>query len=150
MNIQLANRVMALTPSSTLAITAKAKELKEQGENIIGLGAGEPDFNTPKHIIDAAFQSMNEGQTKYTPSAGLPGLKKAIIEKFQRDQEIAYLPNEIIVTNGAKHGLYTLFQVLLNEGDEVIIPIPYWVSYPEQVKLAGGVPVYVEGDERND
>lgn len=149
MAIELANRVKALTPSSTLAITAKAKELKEQGEDVIGLGAGEPDFNTPQYILDAAFVSMNEGQTKYTPSAGLPGLKKAIINKFEQDQGLTYKPNEIIVANGAKHALYTLFQVLLNDGDEVIIPTPYWVSYPEQVKLAGGVPVYIEGLEGN-
>lgn len=147
MAVKLANRVMTLTPSTTLAITAKAKELKDQGENVIGLGAGEPDYNTPQHILDAAVRSMNEGHTKYTPSAGLPALKKAVIGKLERDQGLSYKPNEIIVGNGAKHVLYTLFQVLLNEGDEVIIPTPYWVSYPEQVKLAGGVPVYVEGFE---
>jgi aspartate aminotransferase len=149
MVVELANRVKALTPSTTLAITAKAKELKEQGEDVIGLGAGEPDFNTPQHILDAAFQSMNEGHTKYTPSAGLPALKKAIINKFEEDQGLVYKLNEIIVGNGAKHVLYTLFQVILNDGDEVIIPTPYWVSYPEQVKLAGGVPVYIEGYEKN-
>ncbi|RSD26585.1 pyridoxal phosphate-dependent aminotransferase [Mesobacillus subterraneus] len=147
--MQLASRVGALTPSSTLAITAKAKELKAQGKDVIGLGAGEPDFNTPQHIIDAAVQSMNEGFTKYTPSGGLPELKKEIAAKLKQDQGLDYQPNEIIVTSGAKHGLYTLFQVLLDEGDEVIIPIPYWVSYPEQVKLAGGNPVYVEGREEN-
>ncbi|ULT59885.1 pyridoxal phosphate-dependent aminotransferase [Neobacillus drentensis] len=147
--MKLANRVMALTPSTTLAITAKAKELKEKGEDVIGLGAGEPDFNTPQHILDAAVKSMNEGHTKYTPSAGLPALKKAIINKFEADQGLSYKPNEVIVGNGAKHVLYTLFQVILNDGDEVIIPTPYWVSYPEQVKLAGGVPVYVEGLEQN-
>lgn len=150
MEIQLAGRVGALTPSSTLAITAKAKELKAQGKDVIGLGAGEPDFNTPQHIINAAVHSMNEGFTKYTPSGGLPELKKEIALKLKNDQGLDYKQNEIIVTNGAKHGLYTLFQVLLNEGDEVIIPIPYWVSYPEQVKLAGGSPVYVEGMEEND
>ena len=149
MVLELANRVKALTPSTTLAITAKAKELKEQGEDVIGLGAGEPDFNTPQYILDAASQSMNEGHTKYTPSAGLPALKKAIIKKFEADQGLTYKLNEIIVGNGAKHVLYTLFQVLLNDGDEVIIPTPYWVSYPEQVKLAGGVPVYIEGLEQN-
>ncbi|MBT2656367.1 pyridoxal phosphate-dependent aminotransferase [Bacillus sp. ISL-18] len=147
--MKLANRVMALTPSTTLAITAKAKELKEKGEDVIGLGAGEPDFNTPQHILDAAVKSMNEGHTKYTPSAGLPALKKAIINKFEADQGLSFKPNEVIVGNGAKHVLYTLFQVILNDGDEVIIPTPYWVSYPEQVKLAGGVPVYVEGLEQN-
>lgn len=150
MELSLANRVKSLTPSTTLAITAKAKELKSQGLDVIGLGAGEPDFNTPQHIIDAAVQSMNEGQTKYTPAAGLPALKNEIINKFKRDQGIDYAANQIIVGSGAKHVLYTLFQVLLNDGDEVIIPTPYWVSYPEQVKLAGGVPVYVDGLEENE
>ncbi|WP_034669377.1 pyridoxal phosphate-dependent aminotransferase [Bacillus methanolicus] len=148
--MKLAQRVKALTPSSTLAITAKAKELRAQGHDIIGLGAGEPDFNTPQYIIDAAVKSMNEGHTKYTPSAGLPALRKAIVEKIKRDQGIDYDPSEIIVTVGGKHALYTLFQVILDEGDEVIIPTPYWVSYPEQVKLAGGVPVFVEGSEENE
>ncbi|MFL0581786.1 pyridoxal phosphate-dependent aminotransferase [Solibacillus silvestris] len=143
----LANRVKTLTPSSTLAITAKAKELKEQGIDVIGLGAGEPDFNTPENILNAAKKSMDAGLTKYTPAGGLPALKKAIIDKLARDNNLTYKANEIIVGVGAKHVLYTLFQVILNEGDEVIIPIPYWVSYPEQVKLAGGVPVYVEGTQ---
>ncbi|MGG0284621.1 pyridoxal phosphate-dependent aminotransferase [Peribacillus butanolivorans] len=147
--MKLANRVQALTPSSTLAITAKAKELKAQGLDIIGLGAGEPDYNTPKHIIDAAVQSMNEGQTKYTPSAGLPKLKEAIAAKLKRDQGLDYKPSEIIVGSGAKHSLYTLFQAILDEEDEVIVPIPYWVSYPEQIKLADGKPVYVVGTEEN-
>ena len=147
--MKLAKRVQALTPSTTLAITAKAKELKDQGLDIIGLGAGEPDFNTPQHIIDAATASMNEGQTKYTPSAGLLKLKEAIAAKLLRDQQLEYKPSEIIVASGAKHALYTLFQAILDEGDEVIIPTPYWVSYPEQVKLADGVPVYIEGKESN-
>jgi aspartate aminotransferase len=142
--IKLAERVQTLTPSTTLAITAKANELKAQGVDIIGLGAGEPDYNTPENIIEAAYRSMKEGKTKYTPAGGLPALKEAIINKLERDQGLAYKPNEIMVGIGAKHVLYTLFQVLLNEGDEVIIPIPYWVSYPEQVKLAEGVPVYIE------
>ncbi len=149
MEFVLANRVKALTPSATLAITAKAKALKAAGHDVIGLGAGEPDFNTPQHIIDAATKSMNEGQTKYTPSAGLPALKEEIVKKFKRDQGIDYEANEIMVASGAKHALYTLFQVLLNDGDEVIIPTPYWVSYPEQVKLAGGIPVFIEGFENN-
>ncbi|OMP65837.1 pyridoxal phosphate-dependent aminotransferase [Domibacillus epiphyticus] len=150
MDVQLAERVKALTPSTTLAITAKAKEMKAQGIDVIGLGAGEPDFNTPDHIIEAAYESLKDGQTKYTPAGGLAGLKDAIIGKFKEDQGITYKPNEIIVTTGAKHALYNLFQVILNEGDEVIIPTPYWVSYPEQVKLADGVPVYVEGKESNE
>lgn len=142
--MKLAHRVQTLTPSTTLAITAKANELKAQGVDLIGLGAGEPDYNTPDNILQAAYKSMMEGKTKYTPAGGLPALKEAIIEKLQRDQHLAYAPNEIMVGVGAKHVLYTLFQVLLDKGDEVIIPIPYWVSYPEQVKLAEGVPVYIE------
>ncbi|OCA91540.1 aspartate aminotransferase [Bacillus sp. FJAT-27225] len=147
--MKLANRVLSLTPSSTLAITAKAKELQAEGHNVIGLGAGEPDFNTPEHILDAAKKSMDEGHTKYTATAGLPQLKKAIIAKFAADQGLDYKMNEIIVGNGAKHILYTLFQVILNDGDEVIIPAPYWVSYPEQVKLAGGKPIYIYAAEEN-
>ncbi|ART76834.1 aspartate aminotransferase [Sutcliffiella horikoshii] len=147
--MKLAKRVSTLTPSTTLEITAKAKELKDAGHDVIGLGAGEPDFNTPVHIMDAAKEAMDKGFTKYTPSGGLPALKKEIINKLERDQELTYKPSEVIVCIGAKHALYTLFQVILDEGDEVIIPTPYWVSYPEQVKLAEGVPVYVEGKEEN-
>lgn len=147
--MKLAQRVQALTPSTTLAITAKAKELKAQGLDVIGLGAGEPDFNTPAHIIDAALKSMQAGHTKYTPSAGLPKLKEAIVAKLKQDQGLDYKPSEIIVGSGAKHVLYTLFQAILDEGDEVIVPTPYWVSYPEQIKLADGTPVYVEGKEEN-
>lgn len=150
MDIHLAARVKSLTPSATLAITAKAKQLKAEGHDVIGLGAGEPDFNTPQHIIDAATVSMNEGHTKYTASAGLAKLLNEIAKKFQVDQGLEYKQNEILVTNGAKHALYTLFQVILDKGDEVIIPAPYWVSYPEQVKLAEGAPVFVEGLESNE
>ncbi|QTD42154.1 pyridoxal phosphate-dependent aminotransferase [Sporosarcina sp. Te-1] len=141
---ELASRVSTLTPSTTLAITAKAKEMKDAGIDVIGLGAGEPDYNTPANILEAAYESMKEGKTKYTPSGGLPALKDAIINKLQRDQGLSYARNEIMVGVGAKHVLYTLFQVILNPGDEVIIPVPYWVSYPEQVKLAGGNPIFVE------
>ncbi|WP_020059571.1 pyridoxal phosphate-dependent aminotransferase [Bacillus sp. 123MFChir2] len=147
--MKLAKRVAALTPSSTLEITAKAQALKAEGHDVIGLGAGEPDFNTPEHIIEAAYKAMLEGHTKYTPTGGLAALKQEIMKKFERDQGLSYEPSQIIVCNGAKHALYTLFQVLLDEGDEVIIPTPYWVSYPEQVKLAGGEPVYVDGLEEN-
>ncbi|MGN1402465.1 MAG: pyridoxal phosphate-dependent aminotransferase [Bacillus sp. (in: firmicutes)] len=147
--MKLAKRVEALTPSTTLAITAKAKEMKAQGLDVIGLGAGEPDFNTPQNIIDKATKSIEDGHTKYTASAGLPILKQAIADKLKRDQNLEYKLSEIIVASGAKHALYTLFQAILDEGDEVIIPTPYWVSYPEQVKLAGGVPVFCEGRESN-
>lgn len=147
--MQLSERVKTLTPSSTLAITAKASALKAQGYDVIGLGAGEPDFNTPQHIIDAAFKAANEGETKYTPSGGLPRLKEDIAEKFRHDLQTTYETNEIMVSTGAKHALYTLFQTILNPGDEVIIPAPYWVSYPEQVKLAGGQPVIVDTIDEN-
>ncbi|WP_018660348.1 pyridoxal phosphate-dependent aminotransferase [Heyndrickxia acidiproducens] len=147
--MELARRVSNLTPSTTLAITAKAKAMKAEGIDVIGLGAGEPDFNTPQEIIEAAYRSMLDGQTKYTPAGGMVSLKQAVIDKFQRDQQLTYKTNEVIITNGAKHALYTLFQVLLNKDDEVIISAPYWVSYPEQVKLAEGKPVFVEGKEAN-
>ncbi|MDQ0337614.1 aspartate aminotransferase [Caldalkalibacillus uzonensis] len=145
----LANRVSNLTPSSTLAITAKAKALRAEGHDVIGLGAGEPDFNTPEHIIEAAYQAMKEGHTKYTPAAGIPQLREAIIHKLKRDNALTYTVDQVVVCTGAKHALYNIFQVLVNPGDEVIIPTPYWVSYPEQVKLAEGVPVFVEGKEEN-
>ncbi|MFJ7933475.1 pyridoxal phosphate-dependent aminotransferase [Sporosarcina sp. NPDC096371] len=145
MTKRLASRVNTLSPSTTLAITAKAKEMKESGIDVIGLGAGEPDYNTPENIIEAAYRSLKEGKTKYTPAGGLPLLKDAIIDKLLKDQGLSYSRNEIMVGIGAKHVLYTMFQVMLDPGDEVIIPTPYWVSYPEQVKLAGGVPVHIEG-----
>lgn len=145
--MKLAKRVQQLTPSTTLAITAKAKALKKQGHDVIGLGAGEPDFNTPEPILRAAEEAMRAGHTKYTPSGGIPELKQAIAEKFQRDNGLSYQPEQIVVTTGAKHALYNLFQVLIDPGDEVIIPAPYWVSYIEQVKLAGGTPVIIRGDE---
>ncbi|MCJ0931035.1 pyridoxal phosphate-dependent aminotransferase [Virgibacillus halodenitrificans] len=148
--MDLAKRVKTLTPSTTLAITAKAKELKRQGHDVIGLGAGEPDFNTPEYILEAAEKAMHDGLTKYTPSGGVAELKKAIINKFQIDNNLEYNAEEVIVTTGAKHALYTLFQVILNEEDEVIVPAPYWVSYPEQIKLAGGKPVIISAKEENE
>ncbi len=146
----LAQRINSLSPSTTLAITAKAKEMKDSGIDVIGLGAGEPDYNTPNNIIEAAYQSMKDGQTKYTPAGGLPALKDAVIDKLKTDQGLQYARNEIIIGIGAKHVLYTLFQVMINPNDEVIIPSPYWVSYPEQVKLAGGFPVHIEGTAATD
>ncbi|GGJ85432.1 aspartate aminotransferase [Lentibacillus kapialis] len=148
--MELANRVKSLTPSSTLAITAKAKELKSQGYDVIGLGAGEPDFNTPGYILKAAEYAMLKGFTKYTPSGGITELKQAIAAKFSRDNGLTYSSEEIIVTTGAKHALYSLFQVLLNKEDEVIVPAPYWVSYPEQIKLAEGKPIFINAMEENE
>ena len=147
--MKLAKRVSALTPSSTLAITAKAKELKAKGLDIIGLGAGEPDFNTPANILEAAQKSMQDGHTKYTPSAGLQSLREVVADKLLKDQGLSYSHDQIFIASGAKHALYTLFQAILDEGDEVLIPTPYWVSYPEQVKLADGEPIYIEGKEEN-
>ncbi|MEC5422492.1 pyridoxal phosphate-dependent aminotransferase [Virgibacillus sp. C22-A2] len=148
--MDLAKRVKTLTPSSTLAITAKAKELKQQGHDVIGLGVGEPDFNTPDYIIQAASKAMSKGMTKYTPAGGIVELKQAIATKLLEDNELQYTNEQLIITTGAKHALYTLFQVLINEGDEVIVPAPYWVSYPEQIKLAGGEPVIVNAQEKNE
>lgn len=148
--MKLSQRVQQLAPSPTLAITAQAKALKQQGLDVIGLGAGEPDFNTPKHIMDAAIEAMEKGFTKYTASGGILELKEAIAQKFERDNHLTYDPKkQITVTVGAKGALYNLFQVILDPGDEVIIPAPYWVSYIEQVKLAGGIPVIIEGKEEN-
>ncbi|WP_312194053.1 pyridoxal phosphate-dependent aminotransferase [Exiguobacterium sp.] len=143
----LSKRVRQLTPSTTLAITAKAKALREEGQDIIGLGAGEPDFNTPEFIIQAAFEAAEAGDTKYTPSGGTVALTDAIIEKTRRDLWMPYERSEVMVASGAKHALSTLFQAILDPGDEVIVPAPYWVSYPEQIKLSDGVPVILETDE---
>ncbi|GGH78862.1 aspartate aminotransferase [Pullulanibacillus pueri] len=148
--MELSQRVKNITPSSTLAITAKANELRASGIDVIGLAAGEPDFNTPEPIIEAAIKAAREGHTKYTATSGLSALKEAIVKKIAHDNKIHIKSENIIVTTGAKHALYLTFQALLNPGDEVIIPAPYWVSYTEQVKLAEGVPVIVNGLEEND
>lgn len=147
--MKLSEKVKAITPSSTLAISAKAQELKKQGKDVIGLGVGEPDFNTPDYIIEAAYEAMKNGKTRYTPSSGVPELKEAIVKKLKRDNNLTYKPSEVIVTTGAKHALYTAFEAILEDNDEVIIPAPYWVSYTEQVKLAGGIPVIVHALEEN-
>jgi aspartate aminotransferase len=146
---KLSDRVKQLSPSPTLAITATANALKQQGHNVVGLGAGEPDFNTPNHILTAAKEAMDKGFTKYTASGGIKELKDAILAKFEKENGLTYNSKEIMVTVGGKEGLYNLFQVILNDGDEVIVPAPYWVSYIEQVKLAGGTPLIVEGKEEN-
>lgn len=143
MSISLSNRVKSIKPSQTLAITARAKELRAQGLDIIGLGAGEPDFDTPDHIKEAAIQAIRDGFTKYTAVDGTPSLKKAIIDKFKRDNNIDYEMNQILVSVGGKQSSFNLLQALINPGDEVIIPAPYWVSYPDMTLLAEGVPVIV-------
>jgi len=147
---QLSHRVQSVKPSATLAITARAKELKAQGKDIIGLGAGEPDFDTPDHIKQAAIEAINAGFTKYTAVDGTPSLKQAIIAKFKRDNGLSYEPDQVLVSCGGKQSFFNLAQAYLNPGDEVIIPAPYWVSYPDMVLLAEGVPVIVQaGLEQN-
>ncbi len=142
--IQLNDISAKMTPSLTLTINAKAAKLKAEGRDIVAFGAGEPDFDTPDFIKDAAIEAINKGVTKYTPASGTVELKKAICEKLKRDSGVEYKPSEIVVSNGAKHSLYNIFSVLLNPGDEVIIQSPYWVSYPEMVMFAGGKSVFVE------
>ena len=148
--IKISKLCSAVTGSITLEIDAKAKEMKAQGLDVVGFGAGEPDFDTPVHIREAAKAAMDHGMTRYTPASGMPELKKAIALKLKRDNNLDYLPQQIVISNGAKHSLFNVFQAILSEGDEVIVPGPYWVSYPELVSMSGGVPVKVVGDEANN
>lgn len=143
MSLELSKKAAAVRPSSTLAITAKAKELRAQGMDVVGFGAGEPDFGTPQNICDAAIKAINDGFTKYTPASGIIELKEAVCKKFKEFNNLEYSTDQIVISNGGKHSLTNIFTVLINPGDEVIIPAPYWLSYPEIVKLAGGVPVIV-------
>lgn len=149
MDVQLSNRVNSIKPSPTLAVTNRAAELRAAGKNIIGLGAGEPDFDTPDHIKAAAIEAINNGFTKYTAVDGTPGLKKAIIAKFKHDNGLDYAPNQILVSSGGKQSFFNMALALLNEGDEVIIPAPYWVSYPDMVLVAEGQPVILETTQEN-
>jgi aspartate aminotransferase len=139
----LADRLTTLAPSATLAMQARAKAMRAQGIDVISFGAGEPDFDTPRHIKDAAIRALEQGQTKYTEVGGIPELRAAVCEKFRRDNALEYAPDEVTVSCGAKHTLYNIFMALVNPGDEVLVPSPYWVSYPEQIRLLGGVPVAV-------
>lgn len=149
MKNRIASRMSAIAPSLTLAISAKAKAMKAAGENVVSFGVGEPDFNTPAHIIEAAKAALDAGQTKYTPSSGLMPLRKAICEKFKKDNGLEYEPSQIIVSNGAKHSIFNACYAILDEGDEVIIPEPYWLTYPEVVKVCGGVPKYLSCKKEN-
>ena len=144
MDIQLSQRVQAIKPSPTLAVSKRAAEMKAAGKDIVGLGAGEPDFDTPQHIKDAAIEALKKGYTKYTAVEGIAPLKQAIVDKFKRENGFTYSPKQILVSVGGKQSIYNLAQALINPGDEVIIPAPYWVSYPDIVLLAGGKPVIVE------
>lgn len=148
--MELSNRVQTIKPSPTLAVTARAAKLKAEGKDIIGLGAGEPDFDTPQHIKDAAITAINKGQTKYTPVGGTPGLKNAIVAKFKRENNFDFEPKQILVSCGGKQSFFNLVLSVINPGDEVVIPAPYWVSYPDIVLIAEGKPVFIHaGIEQN-
>lgn len=145
--MSLSKRAGLISPSITLAITAKAKKMKQEGIDVIGFGAGEPDFDTPDYIKEAAKNSIDSGFTKYTPASGIPELKEAVCNKLKKDNGLDYEVPEIIISCGAKHALYNAMQVICDEGDEVVLPVPYWVSYSEQIKVAGAKPVFVETRE---
>ena len=147
MDLKLSDRVQLIKPSPTLAVTNRAAELRAEGKDIIGLGAGEPDFDTPEHIKKAAIEAINNGFTKYTAVDGTPALKSAIIDKLNNDNGLSYAPNQILVSCGGKQSFFNLALALINPGDEVVIPAPYWVSYPDMVKIAEGQPVIIETDE---
>lgn len=150
MEISISNKCRMISPSPTLAIDAKFKSMKAEGVDVVGFGAGEPDFDTPKHIKEAAIKAINDGFTKYTPASGTVELKKAIVKKFKEENGLDYDISNIVVSNGAKHSLVNAFMAILNPGDEVIIPAPFWVSYPEMVKIADGVPKFIETKEENN
>jgi len=149
LTIKLSQRVQNIKPSPTLAITARAAALRAEGKDVIGLGAGEPDFDTPEHIKQAAIEAINSGKTKYTPVDGTPDLKQAIIKKFSRDNGLDYEANQILVSVGGKQSFFNLAQAYIQAGDEVIIPAPYWVSYPDMTLLADGKPVIIEAGQEN-
>ncbi len=148
--MEISNKFKSISPSPTLAIDSKFKQMKADGLDVVGFGAGEPDFDTPQHIKDAAIKAIIEGKTKYTPASGTVDIKKAICEKFKKDNGLSYDISNIVVSNGAKHSLINVFGAILNPGDEVIIPAPYWVSYPEMVKYNDGVPVVIYTTEENN
>jgi len=148
--LNLSQNALQITPSMTLEITAKAKQLKAQGIDVIDFGVGEPDFDTPDYIKEAAIDAIKNGYTKYTPSSGISELKKAVCDKLLRDNGLKYQPEQIVISNGAKHSIYNALCAILNPGDEVIIPVPYWLSYPEMVRLAYGKPVFVKTKAEND
>ncbi len=145
----LSKKALSISPSPTMAIDSKAKEMKSQGIDVVGFGAGEPDFDTPAHIREAGIRAIEEGHTRYTPAAGTLELKEAICDKLKRENDLAYSPAQIVISNGAKHSLHNVLAALLNPGDEVMIPTPYWVSYPEMVRLNDGIPVVIATTEEN-
>ena len=149
MNYKISRRAAALTPSLTLAIDAKAKQMKADGIDVVGFGAGEPDFATPKHIVDAAIKALQDGFTKYTPSSGIPELRQAAADKFKRDNGLTYKRSQIIISCGGKHSCCNVILATCNPGDEVIIPAPYWLSYPEMARLAEGDAGHPSNERQN-
>lgn len=150
MNIKLSEQKLSISPSVTLSIDAKTKQMRADGIDVISFGVGEPDFKTPENIRNKAIDLIQKGTIGYTAASGLPELKRTICDKLKRDNNLSYHPDDIIVSNGAKHSLFNAFQAICNPGDEVIIPIPYWVSYPEIVKMASAIPIFVECSEKNE
>src|SRR2546430_15880997 len=150
MNYNISRRAAVLAPSLTLAIDAKAKQMKAEGLDVVGFGAGEPDFDTPQHIKDAAVKALAEGFTKYTPSSGIPELRQAIADKFKRENGLTYKPSQVIVSCGGKHSCFNVILATCEEGDEVLIPTTYWLSYPEMVKLAGATPVVIQTSDKTE
>lgn len=148
--MELSNRIQVVNPSATLQITARAKSMRKSGVDVVNFAAGEPDFDTPQPIKDAAIKAIGDGFTKYTPSVGMPALKERIAKKFKEENNLEYSPDQIVVSCGAKHSLFSVIQALINKGDQVIIPTPYWVSYPEMVKLAQGKPVILETTQKSN
>jgi len=147
--VRISHRAQAVPASPTLAVTAKAKELQARGVDVVGFGAGEPDFDTPDYIKEAAIQALREGKTKYTPAAGIPDLRKAIADKLKRENDLVYTPEQVVVNIGGKHSVYEAMQTVLDAGDEVLLPSPYWVTYPEAIRLAGAVVRVIETDRQN-
>src|SRR6187549_192499 len=148
MNYRISQRAASLSPSLTLVIDSKAKAMKAAGEDVVGFGAGEPDFDTPQHIKDACAKALADGFTKYTPAAGIPELRQAIADKFKRENGLTFKPSQVIVSCGGKHSCYNVILATCEEGDEVIIPAPFWLSYPEMVKLASATPVIVNTSDK--
>ena len=147
--MELSKKALSIKPSSTMAISSKAAQLKAEGKDIVTFGVGEPDFNTPEHIRKAGIAAIENGETRYTAAAGTPALRQAVCDKLKRDNGLAYEPSQVIISNGAKHSLMNAFMTILNEGDEVIIPAPYWLSYSEMVKISGGIPIIIHTKKEN-
>ena len=147
--MELSKKAMSIKPSTTMAISSRAAEMKAAGMDVVSFGAGEPDFDTPAHIAQAGIDAIQNGQTRYTPAAGTPELRQAVCDKLKRDNGLEYEPAQVVISNGAKHSLMNTFMAILHEGDEVIIPAPFWLSYAEMVRIAGGVPVIIHTKKEN-